>query len=336
LKSAAIAIVRDAVDIAPLAVLHHWLLGCDRVWVIDNGSTDGTYEALLALQARLKGLRIDRDPSPFDQAGWTSEMANTALGEGFRLIIPFDADECWNIALAEVARSMRRRGVNVICAPVVNYIQSRAVLQAEIGAWRRATRRAARVYNPTQHVSTVMRNERLAFVEHAFPRKVLLAPPTGTRVHIVKGNHRVEFDGAKVANRRNFACLHLPLRAASELEKRVVDYRLRHKVFRVDPTGGQRLEHWAEMLASGSIDREWAANSYDEDGMIDVYGERRPTIEDQRMVRHLARAHRFRDALDLLPGRLLPAALRPAFKARPSAFKVPENIEGLPPQRDGG
>lgn len=336
MRAGAIAIVRNAVDIAPLTALHHWLMGCERVWVIDNGSTDGTYEALLKLQARLKGLRVDRDAGGFDQARWTSDMANALLREGFQLIIPFDADECWNVALAAVLRSMQRRDANVICAPVVNYVQSRAVLQARAGGWRHATRRVPLVYNPPQHVSTVMRKERLAFVEHAFPRKVLLAPPRGARVHIVKGNHRVEFDGMKVANRRNFSCLHLPLRAASELEKRVVDYRLRHKAFRVDPTGGQRLEHWAEMLESGSIQREWAANSYDEDGMIDVYGERRPTIKDSRMVRHLARAQHFWDALGRVPGRLWPALLRPAFRARPSPFKVPKNIEGLPPVPNGG
>lgn len=336
MKTGAIAIVRNAVDIAPLTALHHWLMGCDRVWVIDNGSTDGTYEALLELQARLKGLRIDRDPGGFDQARWTSDMANALLREGFQLIIPFDADECWNIAVPEVARSMRQREVNVICAPVVNYIQSRAVLRADSGAWRQATRRVARAYNPDLHASLTMGTRKLAFVERAFPRKVLLAPPPGARVHIVKGNHRAEFDGMKVANRRNFSCLHLPLRAASELEKRVVDYRERHRPYRPLPGGGWRLDYWAEMLASGTIEQEWSANSYDGEGMLDVFGERRPTIEDMRMVGHLARAQRFRDALELAPGRRWLSALRLVMKARPSPFKVPENIEGLPELKQTG
>ena len=110
MKSAAIAIVRNAVDIAPLTVLHHWLLGCDRVWIIDNGSSDGTYEALLTLQSRLPGLRVERNDGPFDQASWTSDMANALLREGYDLIIPFDADECWNVEPAAVIRSMRQRG----------------------------------------------------------------------------------------------------------------------------------------------------------------------------------------------------------------------------------
>ena len=330
MKSAAIAIVRNAVDIAPLTVLHHWLLGCDRVWIIDNGSSDGTYEALLTLQSRLPGLRVERNDGPFDQASWTSDMANALLREGYDLIIPFDADECWNVEPAAVIRSMRQRGVNVICAPVVNYIQARAVRQAAPGTWRQANRRVERAYSPDLHASLVMGTGRLSFVERAFPRKVLLAPPRGARVAIVKGNHRVAFDGAKIANRRNFACLHLPLRAASELEKRVVDYRHRHKPFRLHPAAGWRLDYWAEMLQGGTIDREWAANSYDADGMLDVFGARRPTIRDERLVRHLGRAQAFLRTLDRAPTVVPMWPLRFAFKARPSPFKVPENIEGFP------
>ena len=331
MKSAAIAIVRNAVDIAPLTALHHWLLGCERVWVIDNGSSDGTWEALQRLQARLPGLRAERNDGPFDQAGWTSDMANALLREGFDLIIPFDADECWNVAPAAVMRSMRQRDVNVICAPVVNYIQARGVRQATPGAWRQATRRVERAYSPDLHASLVMGTGKLSFVERAFPRKVLLAPPRGARVEIVKGNHRVDFDGAKIANRRNFSCLHLPLRAASELEKRVVDYRSRHKPFRLHPAAGWRLDYWAEMLQAGTIELEWAANSYDADGMLDVFGSRRPTIQDDRMVRHLERAQVFLESLDRRPRVMLSWPLRLAFTARPSPFKVPENIEDLPP-----
>jgi hypothetical protein len=327
LQSAAIAIVRNAVDIAPLTALHHWLIGVDRVWVVDNGSTDGTYEALRNLSARLPGLRVDRDDGPFDQARMTSDMANALVREGFGLIIPFDADECWHVLLGGIARQLRRHDANALSVPVVNYIQSRAVRQAELGCWRTATRRVARAINPQIHIADAVGVQRISFVEKAFPRKVLAAPPRGSTIHFVKGNHSVSFDGASVAHVRVLPCLHLPLRAASELEKRVVDYRDRHAPFRIDGAGW-RLDYWTERLSSGRLEPEWAANSYDEEGMIDVYGEKRPTIVDRHLMRHLQRAERFRAAMQMIGGKAwLP--LRFAFKVRAPRFRVPRNILGL-------
>ena len=328
MKSAAISIVRNAVDIAPLTALHHWLIGVDCVWIVDNGSTDGTYEALKRLEARLPKFRVDRDAGPFNQARMTNDLANALLREGIQTIIPFDADECWNLSLRYVAAEFRRHDANVLSYPVVNYIQSRAVLHPAPGAWRHATRRVARAINPRTHVSNAVGNQRISFVERAFGRKVLIAPPPGSEVAYVKGNHAVTFEGRRQADPRTIACLHLPLRAASELEKRVVDYRDRHAAFRLGATGWL-LDYWAGRLASDKLMAEWAANSYDANGMIDVYGRERPTIVDRRLVRHLARAERFRSAIELTGGRAWLLPLRFAFKARPTRFRVPKNIKGL-------
>src|SRR6185295_6278397 len=125
MRSAAIAIVRNAVDLAPLTVLHHHLIGADSVWVIDNGSSDGTYEALRGLAAKVPGLRVDRDDGPFDQARMATDMANALLREGHRLIAPFDADECWDLSIPRLARFMERNQVNAVTGNVVNYVQAR-------------------------------------------------------------------------------------------------------------------------------------------------------------------------------------------------------------------
>lgn len=328
MKSAAIGIVRNAVDIVPLTALHHWLLGVDLVWIIDNGSTDGTYEALLQLQQRLPGFRVDRDAGPFDQAKMTNAVANQVQREGYRLIIPFDADECWHMTLARAAQEFRRHEANVLSFPVVNYIQARSVLRPNPESWRLATRRVSRAINPQIPIADAVGTQRISFVERAFGRKVLAIPPAGSSVTYIKGNHSVAFDGAKLATLRTLPCLHLPLRAASELEKRVVDYKDRHTPFRVNVYGGWRLDYWAERLKSGMIEAEWSANSYDENGMIDVYGQLRPTIVDRTLVRHLERAARFRAAIEWTGGRaVLP--LRVAFKVRAPRFSAPKNIKGL-------
>ncbi len=332
MRAAAIAIVRNAVDLAPLTALHHWLIGVERVWVVDNGSTDGTYEALKRLAERLPGFRVDRDPGPFDQARMTSDLANALLREGFRTIIPFDADECWNMSLRHLARDLRKHDANVLSYPAVNYIQSRAVLQAVPGAWRHAIRRVARTSKA--EIAQVAGTQSLSFMEREFERKVLLQPPPGREVALDKGNHAVTFEGQKRVNLRTIACLHLPLRAASELEKRVVDYKDRHAPFRANPRSGWRLDYWQERIASGNITAEWAANSYDSDGMLDVYGRLQRTIIDRRLVRHLARAERFRNMIEMTVARAWVLPLRFAFKVRPWRFTVPKSIrtlDGTPP-----
>ena len=329
MKSAAIAVVRNAVDIAPLTALHHWLIGVDRVWVIDNGSTDGTYEALRWLSDRLPGFRVDSDPGPFNQARMTNDLANTLLREGFRTIIPFDADECWNLSLRHLAEDFRKHDANALRYPVVNYIQSRAVLRAETGAWRHAIRRVARAINPHMPVASTIVKQQISFVERHFGRKVLIMPPPGREVAFIKGNHSVTFEGQKLAVPRTIACLHLPLRAASELDKRVVDYKDRHAPFRLTQAAGWRLNYWADRISSGDLMAEWAANSYDADGMLDVYGKARPTVIDARLVRHLTRAERFRRAIEMSSARTWVLPLRFAFKVRPKRFTVPKSINGM-------
>lgn len=61
----AILVVKDEVDVVENAV--RVAAGfCDRVLALDNGSTDGTYELLLALREQVPQLEaVDRDPRPF-------------------------------------------------------------------------------------------------------------------------------------------------------------------------------------------------------------------------------------------------------------------------------
>ena len=45
-----ILVVRNAVDAVRLCVLHHLCVGCERILVVDNGSSDGTTTVLRRLQ----------------------------------------------------------------------------------------------------------------------------------------------------------------------------------------------------------------------------------------------------------------------------------------------
>jgi Glycosyl transferase family 2 len=325
-KVATIAIVRNAVDLAPLTALHHHLIGADCVWVIDNGSSDGTYEALRDLARKVPGLRVDRDDGPFDQAGMATRMANALLKEDRYLIIPFDADECWDLSIPRLVRFMVEQQVNAAVGAVVNYIQARSVLTPTADSWRLANRRVEQPVNPGVLLAA-MKDERHSFVELVVMAKMVAAPPRGATVDIVKGAHSIGYEGCKEARWRRIACLHLPLRAASELEKRVRDYKDRHAQFRPKPEFGWRLNYWSEMLESGKIEREWAANSYAEDGTLDVFGRPAPTVFDDRMVRYLQRAALFLKCMQLPGGRFLAMPARAALKPRFPSVKSPAGLD---------
>jgi hypothetical protein len=324
-KAGALAIVRNAVDIAPLTALHHLLIGLDTVWVIDNGSTDGTYEVLRDLAAKIPGLRVDRDDGPFDQARMATDLANALLRDGHRLIVPFDADECWDLSIPRLARFMERNQVNAVTGSVVNYVQAHSVLAPSPGSWRLASRRVRQPMDPG-HLRGSMKEERHSFVQLIFQPKMLAAPPEGAPVAIRKGAHLVDFEGRATMPWRRVACLHLPLRAASELEKRVRDYKDRHAPFRPDPEFGWRLNYWSEMLASGKIEREWAANAYAPDGTLDIFGRPAPTIRDDRLVRYLRRADLYRKAMRLPAARLWAMPARAVLKPRFASVKSPAGI----------
>ena len=329
MKTGAVAIVRNAVDLAPLTALHHLLIGAETVWVIDNGSSDGTYEVLRGLAAKVPGLRVDRDDGPFDQARMATDMANALLREGHRLIVPFDSDECWDLSIRRLARFMARNQVNAVTGTVVNYVQARSVLAPTSTSWQLASRRVERPMDPGDLRSS-LKEERHSFVQLIFIPKMLVAPPPGARVAVRKGVHVIGYEGMTVLPWRRVACLHLPLRAASELEKRVRDYKDRHAPFRADPEFGWRLNYWAEMLASGKIDREWAANSYAPDGTLDIFGRPAPTIADDRLVRYLHRADLFLKAMRPPAARLWAMPARALLKPRFASVKSPAGVDMRP------
>jgi hypothetical protein len=187
-KTGALAIVRNA---APWTALHHLLIGADTVWVIDNGSTDGTYEALRDLAAKSPGLRVDRDDGPFDQARMATELANALLRDGHRLLVPFDADECWDLSIPRLARFMQRNQVNAVTGSVVNYVQARSVLAPSPGSWRLASRRVEQPMDPGD-LQCSMKEERHSFVQLIFRPKMLAAPPAAARFAIVKSPAAVD------------------------------------------------------------------------------------------------------------------------------------------------
>jgi glycosyltransferase involved in cell wall biosynthesis len=114
----AVSMFRDEVDVAARVV--RWLLAEDvaHVVVADNGSRDGTRDALADL-ARSDPVTVIDDPEPaFAQgAKMTAWCAAAAERHRARWVLPFDADELWTLP-----RRLPRFGARVLATGILDHV----------------------------------------------------------------------------------------------------------------------------------------------------------------------------------------------------------------------
>lgn len=130
----AVAMVKDEIDVVA-ATVGRMVEQVDRVIVADNGSTDGTREALEALDV---DVCDDREVGYFQSRKMTA-LAMRAYCRGADWIVPFDADEVWIASEGRVADVLEQLPDEaLICeAAVLDHV----AVQGEPGPfspWRRA------------------------------------------------------------------------------------------------------------------------------------------------------------------------------------------------------
>ena len=273
-----ISMIRNEVDIVRVSVLYHLALGFDRLLIVDNGSTDGTTEALRLLGDRDPRIRWTRNEGLYKQSEIMTELAREAQAEGADWVVQIDADEFWYAAGRSFRSVLESSEAGVLRAQVENFIQRRDQRESSPSALLQMTRRAAAPISPPSRAQDLVEARKIGFVEKTYPRKCVSRPTV--EIQIEAGNHKVSGVDGQSERTNELFCFHAPIRSRASLKERV---RTATRPAEAGRKPGQgRYRRMLEGFDDTAVNLEWAANSYKDDH-LDVYGERHPTVFDPRL-----------------------------------------------------
>ncbi len=277
-KAVGLYLVRNEVDLIETNLRHHFSHVIDEAIVIDNGSSDGTFELLADLAEDLP-IQLASEVGHMYQAERVTRMARFATVQGADWVLPIDADEFWvctGVSFRDVLEEAPG-DVRALFVEVVNFVQRRDVLVARPGGLASMTMRPERAIGPAEETSRMVREGEIGWLEAvSTPKCVLRASPD---VVVAQGNHVTGIRGGMPTER--LTCLHAPIRARSVLAAKL-DHGRRLVEDGSPAEAGWHVKRWWQMAREGTFDREWDALSY-EDGAIAVAGRRHQLVEDDRL-----------------------------------------------------
>lgn len=116
----AIAMVKNEADIIEQTVTHLFHQGIDAALIVDNDSTDDTYEVLERLSEKYP-IYLGRDrEKAYYQSEKMTWLADQVVNVGAEWVIPFDADEFWYGVRQPLGTLLRKNTSSVLYAPIYN------------------------------------------------------------------------------------------------------------------------------------------------------------------------------------------------------------------------
>jgi hypothetical protein len=270
-----VVIVRNAADLVSVNLRYHVAAGLERIVVVDNGSTDGTWDCLQALARRLP-LDISQDGGPFDQERLVNAAVQRAARGGADWVIPIDVDEFF-VAPRGLAAILAEIDAPVVEVEVVNFVQRR---------WRRRSTpralltmdRAIEVPISSVRAEPLLAAGRRGLVEIEWEPSIIVRPSPG--LWIEKGNHSAIGADGPTRRTAEITVLHAPLRSLGVIRRRLDHAR------RLDEAGVPEGSGWhLRGLPRARRARRalWRANSTWR-GALSAAGVRRPLMRDTRLV----------------------------------------------------
>jgi Glycosyl transferase family 2 len=218
----AVTMVKDEADIIE-GCIRHMLEQVDAVIVADNGSTDGTREALETLPVNV----LDDNEPAYYQSEKMSGLAAFAASQGADWVVPFDADELWEGADGSpVKEALAECGATIVGGPIINYV---------------ATAEDDPALPPIERI-------------HYRLRDVLSLPKVACRpflpVLVGQGNHTAHYP--EVTVRQDVLTVrHFPYRSAEQFLSKVRNGAAAYRATNLPRSVGEHWRQYGELLEEG-------------------------------------------------------------------------------------
>ncbi|QWK80003.1 glycosyltransferase family 2 protein [Ochrobactrum sp. BTU1] len=251
MKIIGILLQRDEIDVVLFNVLYHLnVVGLDRLIVGDNGSTDGSREALHKLERVDPRLIVIDMPGEFEQALRVNELYQLAISLGADWILPLDADEFLPMKRSKLANVLRETDSLAVEMEINNFVQRRGALHKRLRNLASMLYRAPILGSKSEAMALVNSGE-VGFVEAAYPPKFLWR--ANKQLSLLKGNH-----GADICLGNVPICIplyHAPLRSKASIFSRVAS------IARLESGTPDTAWH-IKRLIDVNVEEEWRRNSY--------------------------------------------------------------------------
>ena len=257
--TAALMVVRNEQHIIASSIGHLLTtVGVDRIYVMDNGSTDATPDILQKI-ARLTGqLVIDSDPGAYRQGEIATALAHRAMADGATWLLPTDADEfLWLRPGQSLATLSDRADIGGYRVEMCNFLQARMVRRE----WPGALAFMAVAAVPTGSVAdaqALVEAGEIPFIRITYPTKVVLrAAPS---LEISFGSHDATGTAGPLVKLIEGELLHAPMRSFDSLHQRAESGR-RTQLVTPEPGQNWHLKRVTRMDPA-ELEIEWRKNSF--------------------------------------------------------------------------
>jgi hypothetical protein len=272
-----ISLVRNEVDIIRTNVRYHLSLGFDRLLIVDNGSTDGTERILRNLDRNPRVCWI-QEPGPYRQAHVFTRLARRAFQEGADWVLPVDADEFWYAPRGDMRGVLAATEASMLQVRLVDFVQRRSQKHSSSDALLHMTRRPARKIEDQREKRKLISANKASYIELGRMPKVASRPSAD--IQIARGAHSVSGVEGTLEETDELLILHAPLRSFEDLRNKAGLAERRRAPGENVLKPSWQTERWERLESEGRLWQEWAANSYDVEDTLKVYGKRRPVVFD--------------------------------------------------------